>query len=105
MKIEKIAHQLKILGNPTRLAVFRQLVRFGPKGAPVRVVQDALNLAGSTLTNHLQKLVEVGLAHQERKGVEIICTADFEAMPKIIEYLEDECCADEKYDKNIRNLK
>ncbi len=94
MQLEKIAQQLKILGNPTRLAVFRQLVRFGPAGAPVGKVQEALNIAGSTLTNHLQKLASVGLAHQKRKGVEIICTANFEAMPKIIEFLDAECCAD-----------
>ena len=95
MKLEKVAKQLKTLGNPTRLKVFRQLVRYGPKGAPVRVLQDALNLAGSTLTDHLQKLVEVGLAHQKRKKTEIICTANFTAMPKIIDYLENECCTDE----------
>ncbi len=94
MEHEKVAMQLKVLGNPTRLAVFRQLVRFGPEGAPVGRVQSALKLAGSTLTNHLQKLVAAGLAHQERKGTELICTADFTAMRAMIDYLEEQCCAD-----------
>ncbi len=94
MEHEKMAMQLKVLGNPVRLAVFRQLVRFGPEGAPVGRVQSALELAGSTLTNHLQKLVTAGLASQKRKGTELICTADFSAMRKMIEYLEEQCCAD-----------
>ena len=94
MELEKVSKQLKTLGNRTRLEVFRQLVRFGPAGAPVGVVQNALDLAGSTLTNHLQKLVLVGLAHQERKGTQMICTADFDAMQTMIEYLQEQCCAE-----------
>ncbi len=95
MQLEQIAKQLKILGNPTRLRVFRHLVRIGPKGTPVGTIQNALDLAGSTLTNHLQKLVAVGLAHQQRKGTELICTADFKAMQAMIDYLEKECCLDD----------
>ncbi len=95
MKLEKIAAQLKILGNPTRLRVFRFLVRVGTKGAPVGRVQRELSLPGSTLTNHIQRLVNVGLARQERKGVELICTANFTAMRALISYLEDECCLEE----------
>jgi len=94
MENEKVAKQLQALGNPTRLAVFRQLVRVGPKGAPVGTIQKALGLAGSTLTNHLQRLVAAGLAHQERNSTELICSANFKAMRQIIGFLEDECCVD-----------
>ncbi len=83
-----------VLGNPTRLRVFRHLVRVGTKGSPVGSIQNALDLAGSTLTNHLQKLVAVGLAHQERNGTELICTADFKAMQAMVDYLAKECCID-----------
>ncbi len=95
MQLEQIANQLKILGNPNRLRVFRHLVRVGTKGAPVGSIQNALGLAGSTLTSHLQKLVAVGLAHQERKGTELICTANYDSMQTMIDYLEKECCLDE----------
>lgn len=95
MEHENFAKQMQALGNPVRLMVYRQLVRAGNSGAPVGTIQKALDLAGSTLTNHLQKLVGVGLAHQERQSTELICTADFKAMRAMINYLEEQCCIDE----------
>ncbi len=94
MKLEQVAMQLKILGNPIRLKVFRQLVRLGQDGAPVGVIQAKLDIPLSTLSNHIQKLVVAGLAKQERKGVELICTANFEAMQEMVDYLNKECCID-----------
>ena len=74
--------------------VFRLLVRAGPEGVPVGRIQKSLDIPGSTLSHHIQRLVGAGLAHQEREGAELICSADFGAMRAIIDYLEDECCAD-----------
>ena len=91
-----MAKKLHALGNPTRLAVFLQLVRAGRDGVAVGGVQKALGLPGSTLSHHLQRLIAAGLARQERRGTTLICTADYETMEAIVSYLNDECCADER---------
>ncbi len=84
------------LGNPTRLAVFRQLIRSGSEGVTVGDIQKTLEIPGSTLTHHLQKLMAANLVGQERKGAVLICRANFEAMGAMLNYLNSECCADEK---------
>ena len=42
MKVEKAAKQLEALGNPTRLQVYRALVRAGDDGLPVGRLQEKL---------------------------------------------------------------
>ena len=61
MKVEKAAKQLEALGNPTRLQVYRTLVRAGPDGLPVSRVQQKLKIPASTLSHHLHRLILTGL--------------------------------------------
>src|SRR5215203_486896 len=56
MKLEKAAKQLEALGNPTRLKVYRTLVRAGDAGLPVGRLQEKLKIAASTLSHHLHRL-------------------------------------------------
>ena len=46
MKLEKAASQLEALGNPTRLNIYRMLVRAGDDGLPVGKLQVKLDIAG-----------------------------------------------------------
>jgi ArsR family transcriptional regulator, arsenate/arsenite/antimonite-responsive transcriptional repressor len=94
MKLIDAAAQLEALGNPTRLAVFRTLVRAGDAGLSVGRLQSKIGAAASTLSHHLQKLIGVGLVSQERQGTTLICRADYQEMHALIEFLVDECCAD-----------
>jgi len=94
MKLVDAAAQLEALGNPTRLAVFRTLVRAGDAGLSVGRLQSKIGAAASTLSHHLQKLIGVGLVSQERQGTTLICRADYQEMHALIEFLVDECCAD-----------
>lgn len=95
MMIKTIAKQLQALGNPTRLDVFRQLMRSGSEGVAVGDIQKVLDIPGSTLTHHLQKLMAANLIGQERKGAVLICRANFDAMGAMLNFLNSECCADE----------
>lgn len=83
---------LGALGNETRLKVFRLLVRAGRDGLNIGQIQDQLGTAPSTLAHHIQTLVHAGLVVQDKQGREVICTAEFETMEKIVAYLTDECC-------------
>lgn len=94
MKIETAAAQLEALGNPTRLDIYRALVRAGDDGTAVGRLQEHLGVPASTLSHHLRRLVDTGLASQERRGTTLICRADYSSMRALIGYLSDECCAD-----------
>lgn len=94
MKIEIAAKQLEALGNPTRLQLYRALVRAGGSGMPVGRLQETLGIAASTLSHHLHRLVQTGLVTQERQVTTLICRAHYPAMNSLVGFLVDECCAD-----------
>jgi ArsR family transcriptional regulator len=94
MNVEQAAKQLEALGNPTRLQVYRTLVRAGEAGLPVGQIQERLGIPGSTLSHHLQRLLLTGLVTQERQATTLICRANYPTMNALIGFLADECCAD-----------
>ena len=94
MNIETAASQLEALGNPTRLGIYRALVRAGDNGLPVGKLQLKLDIPSSTLSHHLKKLIEVNLVSQERQATTLIWRANYSSMNGLIGYLADECCAD-----------
>jgi DNA-binding transcriptional ArsR family regulator len=95
MDHEQAAAALESLGNGTRLAIFRTLVRAGTSGLPVGGLKDKLTIPGSTLSHHLAQLVAAGLVSQSREGRVLRCQAEFNAMNDLLGYLTDECCADD----------
>lgn len=46
MDIVKAADALKELGHPTRLGIFKELVKFGYTGLPVGELQKRLDIRG-----------------------------------------------------------
>lgn len=94
MKLETAATQLESLGNPTRLRIYRALVRAGIDGIAVGGLQQKLAIPASTLSHHCRKLIDAGLVTQERQGTTLICRANYKGMTALIGYLSDECCAD-----------
>lgn len=95
MKLEAAARQLEALGNPTRLQIYRTLVRAGRNGLAVGQIQEQVELPASTLSHHLKRLVDQRLVRQERAGTSLICHAEYPAMNALLGFLADECCADE----------
>ncbi len=92
MNLNQAARCLEKLGNPTRLEVFRLLVRAGHEGLSVGEIQDHLGVPASTLSHHIGHLVNAGLVVQEREGRQLICKPDFTLMDGLIGFLTDECC-------------
>lgn len=92
MNAEEAARKLEALGNPTRLQVYRTLVRAGGAGLPVGRLQERLGIAASTLSHHLHRLISTGLVTQERQGTTLICRAHYPAMDELLGFLTDECC-------------
>lgn len=94
MNIERASRQLEALGNPTRLRIYRTLVRAGHAGLPVGQLQERIGIAASTLSHHLHRLILPELVTQERQATTLICRANYAAMESLIGFLVDECCAD-----------
>jgi ArsR family transcriptional regulator len=94
MNVEIAAKQLEALGNPTRLRVYRALVRAGEEGLPVGHLQGKIGIAASTLSHHLHRLIATNLVTQERQATTLICRANYPIMHGLLGFLADECCVD-----------
>lgn len=93
-KLDTIAARLAELGHPTRLAIFRYLIRGGKNGKPVGEIQEHLEVPGSTLSHHIAKMVKVDLIKQIRQSRTLYCVPQFESLLEVIAFLQEECCID-----------
>ncbi len=94
MKLDDAATHLEALGNPTRLKIYRALIRAGEAGMPVGRLQDRLKIAASTLSHHIKALVVVGLVTQTREGTTLVCHANYGLMRELLNFLMAECCCE-----------
>lgn len=94
MKIDDAASRLEALGNPTRLKIYRMLVRAGDPGLSVGKLQARLAIPASTLSHHLKTLIIVGLVTQERDATTLICRANYPVMRGLVGFLVAECCTE-----------
>jgi len=92
MEHEDAAKRLCELGNTTRLSIFRYLIKVGTDGVPVGQIQKALGIPGSTLSHHISRMVSVGLIRQNRESRTLYCTAQYDALRELIDFLQSECC-------------
>ena len=94
MKLDDAATHLEALGNPTRLKIYRALIRAGGAGMPVGRLQDRLKIAASTLSHHIKAMVTVGLVTQVREGTTLVCHANYDVMRELLDFLMAECCCE-----------
>lgn len=94
MDLDYVAKALKELGHPTRLAIFKRLVKAGYQGISVGMLQQELAIPGSTLSHHITSLASAQLLIQRREGRTLFCIAEFEQLQGVISFLQQECCLD-----------
>ncbi|MCB1341967.1 MAG: metalloregulator ArsR/SmtB family transcription factor [Pseudooceanicola sp.] len=87
--MEKIraASAFATLGHPDRLAVFRLLMRFAPRGVRPTEIAEALALKPNTLSHHLSDLTSAGLAQVERDGRSLFYSANLDTTEDLLAYL------------------
>lgn len=95
MDLNTAASALKELGHPTRLAVYKTLVKAGHGGLPVGDLQKQLDIPASTLSHHLSALMSVGLIRQDRQGRTLFCLPQYERLEQLLAFLVEECCSGE----------
>jgi ArsR family transcriptional regulator, arsenate/arsenite/antimonite-responsive transcriptional repressor len=93
MKLEELAGYLEKMGNPTRLAIVRLLIKAGHEGMSVGELQNHLGIPASTLSHHILFLVTAALIQQEREGRVVRCRVNLQLLNDVIGALMAECCA------------
>ena len=80
------------LSHESRLAVFRTLVKVGPRGLAASKIGEQLNIAPSSLSFHLKELAHANLVVSRQDGRFVIYAAQFETMNALMSFLSDNCC-------------
>ncbi len=83
---------LAALAQPTRLEIFRLLMRYRPHGLAAGDIGRLLAVAHNTLSAHLGALEQVGLLASRREGRHIIFAAQPGPADALLTFLTDACC-------------
>jgi ArsR family transcriptional regulator len=95
-RVTRYADMFSAMGTEPRLRIMQLLLSAHPKGLVVSEIQDDLEIPGSTLSHHLDKLKNEELVQVERKGTFLRYTANTEALREILQFLYAECCTRNK---------
>ena len=88
----RYADMLSAMGTEPRLRIMRLLLSAHPVGMVVGEIGEELGIPNSTLSHHLDKLKNEGLASVTREGVFLRYTANHQALQDLLAFLYAECC-------------
>lgn len=80
------------LAQPSRMAIFRLLVRAGPDGLQVGEISRRLGIVPSTLSGHLAVLKRADLLTSRRRQREIHYAANLSVVNDLVGFLLSDCC-------------
>jgi DNA-binding transcriptional ArsR family regulator len=83
---------LAALGQPSRLAIFRLLVRKEPNGLSSGAIAEAIGCPPNTLSTNIAILARAGLVSGSRAGRNITYRADAIGIRALIAFLVNDCC-------------
>ena len=84
--------RLGSLGQSTRLAVLRGLLKVHPDGLNAGDIARMYGVPHNTMSAHLSVLGRAGLVQVERQGREMIYRADVRRFRELVEYMARDCC-------------
>ena len=84
---------LSALAQPTRLSIFRFLIRAGTAGVPAGEIAKQVAAPQNTVSSHLSTLAHAGLVSSERDGRMVRYRIDLGTTGDLLEYLMKDCCA------------
>lgn len=80
------------LSHPTRLAVFRRVMRAGPAGVTAGALAEVAGVSPSNLSAHLSILTEAGLISVRAEGRKRIFAPQLDGVAALVSFLVDDCC-------------
>jgi ArsR family transcriptional regulator, arsenate/arsenite/antimonite-responsive transcriptional repressor len=92
MESESAILALAALAQPTRLDVFRLLVKHEPDGLAAGDIARALAVPQNTMSSHLAILARAGLVKSERQSRSIIYRANLLTFQDLTSFMVEDCC-------------
>jgi DNA-binding transcriptional ArsR family regulator len=93
MKSQEAIAALSALASESRLAVFRLLVKRGPKGFTPTDLAERLAVPPPTLSFHLKELVRAGLVVSRRESRNLYYSPALDRMDTLVAFLTENCCS------------
>src|SRR3954471_2608363 len=94
--VARYADMFAALGTEPRLRIVRLLLSAHPDGMTVGDIQAELGIPNSTLSHHLEKLKNEGLAIVKREGTFLRYLANTDGLRALLSFLYAECCTRNK---------
>jgi len=91
-QVTKYADMFSAMGTEPRLRIMQLLLSAHPTGLVVGEIQSELEIPGSTLSHHLDKLKNEGLVEVKRESTFLRYTANTGALQELLQFLYAECC-------------
>jgi DNA-binding transcriptional ArsR family regulator len=92
----RFADMLSAMGTEPRLRIVRLLLSAHPAGMVVGDIADELQISGSTLSHHLEKLKIEDLVKVRREGTFLWYSVNTQALQDLLAFLYAECCTRNK---------
>lgn len=83
---------LAALAQPTRLRVFRHLVRVHPEPVAAGDLARTLGTPHNTMSTHLAVLTRAGLVTVKRESRSMLYSADLDGFRDLVAFLTRDCC-------------
>jgi DNA-binding transcriptional ArsR family regulator len=83
---------LTALAQPTRLSVFRRLVREHPEPVAAGELARVLGTPHNTMSTHLAVLARAGLVSARRESRSMLYSADLDGFRALVAFLTRDCC-------------
>src|SRR5215471_4154923 len=95
-QVARYADMFSAMGTEPRLRIMQLLLSAHPEGLVVGEIQEELEIPGSTLSHHLEKLKSEDLVKVRRESTFLRYTAKTEALQDLLQFLYAECCTRNK---------
>ena len=90
--ISRYADMLAAMGTEPRLRIMRLLLSAHPSGMVVGEIAAELDMPGSSLSHHLEKLKNEDLVSVKRESTFLRYSANTESLQELLGFLYAECC-------------
>ncbi len=89
--LHRYASRFTALTHEVRLRILRRLREAHPDGMVVGEIQQEIGVPASTLSHHLDVLLQEGLIQQRREGRYLRSFTDEKGIKELVHFLETEC--------------
>ncbi|MCR9259990.1 MAG: metalloregulator ArsR/SmtB family transcription factor [Pseudomonadaceae bacterium] len=92
MDLNNAVDTLSALAHEGRLTLVRSLIQAGPDGINAGELATLAGVGATTASAQLLVLKNAGLVQSERRGRQIIYSANYEKMAGLLGFLMEDCC-------------